>query len=94
MRHAGHKPSDVPRSVPVRFWRVLLFTMTINTPDGIHAYRMLAIKGALKLESLGMRRSHGPSALSMVKALGIKARTAKAALPLFEAHLKAEGILR
>lgn len=68
--------------------------MTINTPDGIHAYRMLALKGALKLESLGMRRSHGPSALAMVKELGIKARTAKAALPLFEAHLKAEGILR
>jgi len=41
--------------------------MTINTPEGIHAYRMLALKGALKLESLGMRRSHGPSALAMVK---------------------------
>ena len=68
--------------------------MTINTPEGIHAYRMLALKGALKLESLGMRRSNGPSALAMVKELGIKARTAKAALPLFEAYLKAEGILR
>ena len=68
--------------------------MTINTPEGIHAYRMLALKGALKLESLGMRRSNGPSALAMVKELGIKARTAKAALPLFEAKLRQEGILR
>lgn len=30
----------------------------------------------------------------MVKMLGIKARTAKAALPLFEAYLRQEGILR
>jgi len=55
---------------------------------------MLALKGALKLESLGMRRSHGQSALGIVNALGIKARTAKAALPLFEAKLRQEGILR
>jgi hypothetical protein len=32
--------------------------------------------------------------LALVKSLGIKARTAKAAMPLFDAYLKAEGILR
>lgn len=68
--------------------------MIADTPDSIQAYRMLALKGALKLESLGMRRSHGQSALGIVNALGIKARTANAALPLFEAKLRQEGILR
>ena len=68
--------------------------MIADTPDSIRAFQLLALKGALKLESLGMHRSHGPSALATVKMLGIKARTAKAALPLFEAYLKAEGILR
>ena len=68
--------------------------MNADTPDSIRAFQLLALKGALKLESLGMHRSHGPSALAMVKMLGIKARTAKKALPLFEAYLKAEGILR
>jgi len=68
--------------------------MNADTPDSIRAFQLLALKGALKLESLGMGRSHGPSALAMVKMLGIKARTAKAALPLFEAKLRQEGILR
>lgn len=70
--------------------------MNADTPYLIRGYRMLALKGALKLQSLGIRRSHGPSALSIVNGLGIgiKARTAKAALPLFEAYLKSEGILR
>lgn len=30
-------------------------------------FRLLALKGALKLECLGMRRSRGPSAYSIVK---------------------------
>lgn len=67
--------------------------MNADTPEIIHGYMLLALKGALKLESLGIRRK-GPSALAMVKMLGIKARTAKAALPLFEAKLRQEGILR
>lgn len=68
--------------------------MIADTPHLIRGYQLLALKGALKLESLGMHRSHGPSALAMVKMLGIKARTAKKALPLFEAYLRQEGILR
>lgn len=64
----------------------------IDTPEGIEAYRLLAIKAKLKLESLGIK-FRGPSALSIVKGMGIKARTAKAALPLYEAHLRQLGIL-
>lgn len=30
-------------------------------------YRLLALRGALKLECLGMKRSRGPSAFSIVK---------------------------
>lgn len=69
--------------------------MTIlDTPEAIEAYRLLALKGALKLESVGLRRGRGQSALSIVRAMGIKARTAKDALPLYEAHLRGLGILK
>ena len=65
----------------------------ISTPEGINAYRLLALKGALKLESLGMKVYHGASALKMVKAeFGIKARTAKDALPKYIAILTEMGI--
>ena len=68
-------------------------TTIISTPEGISAYRLLALKGALKLESLGMK-TRGPSALSIVKREhGIKARTAKEALPLYIELLKEKGIL-
>jgi hypothetical protein len=67
--------------------------IVITSPENIAAYRLLAIKGALKLESLGMKAS-GPSALSVVKKeFGIKARTAKEALPLYIVILKEKGIL-
>jgi hypothetical protein len=67
--------------------------IAITSPEDIAAYRLLAIKGALKLESLGMK-SRGPSALSVVKKeFGIKARNAKEALPLYIAILKEKGIL-
>ncbi len=67
--------------------------ITATTPEEINAYRMLAIKGALKLESLGMK-GRGPSALSVVKKeFGIKARTAREALPLYIEFLKEKGIL-
>jgi len=41
--------------------------IVITGAEGAAAYRMLALKGALKLEMLGMRRSRGPSAFSIVK---------------------------
>jgi len=66
--------------------------MTFSTPDQIEAYRLLALKGALKLEARGMKR-RGASALSVVRSMGIQARTAKAALPLYEARLRDIGVL-
>jgi len=67
-------------------------TLVITGAANIEAYRMLAIKSALKLESIGLRRN-GPSALSMVNKMGIKARTAKQALPLYVAKLQKMGIM-
>jgi hypothetical protein len=68
-------------------------TIVLDTPAQINAFRLLALRGALKMESVGMKR-RGPSALTLVKKeTGIKARTAKDALPLFEAHLRGLGIL-
>ena len=68
-------------------------TIVLDTPAQINAFRLLALRGALKMESVGLKR-RGPSVLTLVKKeTGIKARTAKDALPLFEAHLRGLGIL-
>lgn len=65
-----------------------------DTPELVNAYAMLAMKGRLTLESKGMR-CRGQSALSWVKSrFGIKARTAKAALPLYVKILEDKGILK
>ena len=65
----------------------------IDTKEGISAFRLLALRGALRLESFGMRRSRGPSALAIVKAeFGLKGN-AKTVLPQFEAMLREKGVL-
>lgn len=63
-----------------------------DTPEKIRAFRLLALKGALKLETKGLKR-RGCSALSIVKAeFGLKG-TAATVLTQFEAILRKEGIL-
>jgi hypothetical protein len=63
-----------------------------DTPEKIEAFRLLALKGALSLESKGLKR-RGRSALSIVKAeFGLKG-TAATVLPKFEAILRERGIL-
>tara|TARA_R110000796_G_scaffold107889_2_gene218702 strand:+ start:610 stop:864 length:255 start_codon:yes stop_codon:yes gene_type:complete len=67
--------------------------MTLTKPRQIEAYRLLALKGALKLQALGMRR-RGKSALSLVRsATGLKARNAEKMIPLYEDWLRDAGIL-
>ena len=68
-------------------------TIIADNPRLILGYQLLALKGALKLESMGMKRA-GQSALSQVKAFGIKAKTAKQALPLFIEMLRKEGFIK
>lgn len=67
--------------------------MIIDTPEGIAAYRMLALRGALKLEILGMKR-RGRSAASIIKEeYGFKGNNKKV-LEQYEAHLRTIGVLR
>ena len=42
-------------------------SITLDTPDQINAFRILRLKGALKLETKGMRMSRGRTAYSLVK---------------------------
>jgi len=68
--------------------------IVIDTPEGIKAYRMLALKAALTLEIVGMRARRGFSTLKTIKQeTGLKARTAKEMLPLYVTWLKEHGYL-
>ena len=63
--------------------------IVIDTPAGINFAHLLALRGALKLESLGMRR-RGQSALAVFKRhYNPKCRTAKAAVVEIEAMIQA-----
>jgi hypothetical protein len=58
--------------------------IVLSTSDQITRFRLASLRYALRLEVSGMHR-HGRSALSIVRAMtGLKARTAKTMLPLFE----------
>jgi hypothetical protein len=68
--------------------------MTASTPEEIEAYRLLALRAGLKLESVGMKMSKGRSAFSIVKKMtGLPGRSAKELLPLYEDLLRQYGIL-
>lgn len=46
---------------------------TINTPEGVRFYRLLALKGALTLEIKGIKRSGGRrTAYSILKGMGYR----------------------
>lgn len=65
----------------------------LTSPDQINAFALLSLKGRLKLESIGMK-GRGLSALTLVKSItGLKAKTAKEMLPLFENYLREKGVL-
>lgn len=68
-------------------------TLIIDTPEGITAYRLLALRGALKLEIMGMRR-RGRSAYAIIKEeFGLKGNKQRV-LEQYEALLKESGIIR
>jgi hypothetical protein len=68
--------------------------LVIDTPEGIEAYRLLALRGALSLECKGMRRSHGPSVATIVKReFNLKGNNKKV-LEQYEAILREKGVLR
>ena len=58
-----------------------------DTPEKIAFFTICALRGALRLESVGLKR-RGASALSVAKKMGFKARTAKEAYELVNAHIR------
>ena len=64
-----------------------------DTPSAILAYRLLAMKSALKLETLGLSSSRG-SVSNDVRYLCSRTRDKKKLLAEFENHLKHQGILK
>jgi hypothetical protein len=65
----------------------------IITGEHIQVARLLALRGALKLESKGLKMSRGRSALSIVKELTGLTGT-KATMPAkYDAWLTAKGII-
>ena len=68
--------------------------MIADTPELVNAYRLLSIKGALKLETLGLTHSRGSIAPTVRQILGSKTKNKTALLAEFIQHLKAENILQ
>jgi hypothetical protein len=65
--------------------------MLADTPEKIQFFRLCVLRGALRLEAAGMKK-RGPSALSIAKGMGFKAKTAKEMLALIQAEIdKAKG---
>ena len=46
----------------------------INRPNGIHLFQLLALRGAMNLESKGMRHSSGPLRPRWAATFGLKPR--------------------
>ena len=47
-------------------------SIMFNTPEGINFYRMASLKGALKLECLGMKHSRGSAYATCKKLYNLK----------------------
>jgi len=67
--------------------------MICDTPEKINAFRLLALKGALTLETKGLKR-RGQSALSIVKREFNLKGNAQTVLAQYEQLLRDQGILR
>lgn len=68
--------------------------MIADTPELVNAYRLLSIKGALKLETLGLMHSRGSVAPTARQILNSKTKNKTALLAEFVQYLKEEGILQ
>jgi len=68
--------------------------MIADTPELVNAYRLLSIKGALKLETFGMMHSRGSVAPKVRQILNSKTKNKSALLAEFIQYLKAENILQ
>lgn len=62
--------------------------MILTTPQDIFTYRLVALKSALKLETLGMKNSRGSVAQTVRKLLGSKTKDKKKLLLEFTTYLE------
>lgn len=70
-------------------------SLVASTPDQIFAYRLLALRAALKLEILGMRLSRGEKASKMIRHLmSTRTRNLKELLSEYESFLRSNGFLQ
>jgi hypothetical protein len=67
--------------------------MMIDTPEGIAAYRMLALRSMLKLEILGMKHSRGSAYATIKREFNLKGNKQRV-LDQYETLLREKGILR
>lgn len=68
--------------------------MIADTPSAILAYRLLAFRSALKLETLGMTNSRGSVSNHVRKMCSSRTRDKKKLLEVFESYLKSVNVLR
>jgi hypothetical protein len=70
--------------------------IVIDTPEGIEAYRLLALKGALKLEARGLRFKGGrvSAAQAVREAMGVTTRNKAKLLEEYEAWLRERSLLQ
>jgi hypothetical protein len=68
--------------------------MVLDTPEQIEAFKLLQLKGALKLELTGMKMWRGQSAYAIVKNLGGYKGNKQKVYEQFVSDLKASGILK
>lgn len=68
--------------------------MIANTPNDIFVFKLLALKAALKLESLGLRHSSGKSVAPQIRYLiGSRTKNKKALLDQYVTFLQNQNIL-
>jgi len=68
--------------------------MIADTPELINAYCLLSLKGALKLEALGLRHSRGSVASRVREVIKSKTKNKADLLAEFIDKLKAKGVLQ
>lgn len=71
----------------------------VDTPEGIEAFRLLAIRGRLELEKSGLKfrpiPGHGSTHAYVKNTFGFKGTIASGkVLEQFEAHLREIGVLK
>lgn len=69
--------------------------ITVITGDSINVYRMLALRGALKLETIGMKMSRGVPASKIIRdEFGLKTKNKVALLAEYETLLRERGFIK